>query len=59
MNKAPVLAACCLFYGNIHHGQIEHLQQAVIRGEFEVGAQISPVILPGLGNLGIFLIPTL
>ena len=88
INLAPILTASRPLFGNVHHRQIKHLQQAVIRRKyrlgfchlaeltvesldgvrgvnqtsdllrkFETGAQISPVIPPGLQNLGIFFVP--
>ena len=37
VNHTPVLASACPFSGDIHHGQIQHLQQAVIRRENSLG----------------------
>ena len=90
MDQAPVLASASPFPGNVHHGQVQHFQQAVIRGEnglclgnlaqlavetlngvggidesadllwvLEIGAQIVPVIPPGAGDFGVFLVPVL
>ena len=86
MDHAPALPPAGPLFGNIHHGQIQHFQQAVIGGEYgfglghlaqlavealngiggidqppdllgvlEVGAQVGPVVPPGLGNFGVFL----
>ena len=37
MDHAPILASARPFLGNIHHGQVQHFQQAVIRGENGLG----------------------
>lgn len=86
----PVLTPSCPFPGNVHHGQIQHLEQAVIGGEYgfgfrhlpelaveafnsiggvdqlpdllgilEIGAEIGPVLPPGLGDLRVFPVPAL
>ena len=34
MNDAPVLPSASPFPGNVHHSQIQHLQQTVIRREY-------------------------
>ena len=88
MDHAPALPPAGPLFGNIHHGQIQHFQQAVISGEYrfglgylaqlavealnsiggidqppdllgilEVGAQVGPVVPPGLGNFGVFFVP--
>ena len=33
MDHTPVLASACPLFRDVHHGQIQHFQQAVIRGE--------------------------
>ena len=88
VDHAPVLPSASPFLRDIHHGQIEHFQQAVIRGKhgfclghfpelavealdgvgridqaanllgvLEIGAEIRPVIPPGLRDFGVFLVP--
>ena len=88
MDHAPVLLPADPFLRNIHHGQIQHFQQAVVRWEdrfclgrfpqlpikaldrigridqaahllraLEIGAQVGPVVPPGLGDLRVFLVP--
>ena len=37
MNHAPALPPAGPLFGNIHHGQIQHFQQAVIGGEYGFG----------------------
>ena len=37
VDDAPILAPPSPFLGNIHHGQIQHFQQAVIGGEDGLG----------------------
>ena len=90
MDHTPVLTPPRPFSGNIHHGQIQHLEETVIRrknslglrhlpqlsvealngvgginqppyplGILEIGAEIGPVVPPGAGNLGVFLVPVL
>ena len=90
MDHAPVLPSASPFLRNIHHGKIQHFQQAVIRrkhrfclghfpkltvealdgvgridqaanllGALEIGAEIRPVIPPGLRDFGVFLVPML
>ena len=89
MDHAPVLPPAGPLFGNIHHGQIQLFQQAVIGGEYgfglghlaqlavealngigginqppdllgilEVGAQVGPVVPPGLGNFRVFFCPS-
>ena len=88
VDHAPVLTPARPFPGNIHHGQIQHFEQAVIGGEngfglghlpqlavkalngvggvdqpayllwvLEVSTQIWPVVPPGAGDFGVFLVP--
>ena len=88
VDHAPVLPSASPFLRNIHHGKIQHFQQAVICGEhgfclghfpkltvealdgigridqaanllgvLEIGAEMWPVIPPGLRDFGVFLIP--
>lgn len=90
MDHTPVLASACPLFRDVHHGQIQHFQQAVIRGEhgfgfghlpkltvealysvggidqsphllriLEAGAQVGPVLPPGLRYFRVFLIPAL
>ena len=90
MDHTPVLAASGPFFGNVHHGQIQHFQQAVIGWEYrfclgdlaklaveslngvggidqppyflgilEIGAEVGPVIPPGLGDFRVFPVPAL
>ena len=69
VDHAPILAPSCPFSGNVHHGQIQHFQQAVIRGENGLGLghlpQLAVEALNGVGGinqppylLGIFEIGT-
>ena len=89
VDNSPVLPAAGPFLCDIQHGQIQHFQQTVIRGEnslglshlaeltvealdgvgridqppklfweFEIGAQVRPVLPPGRRNLGILLVST-
>ena len=37
MDLAPVLPVACPFLRNVHHGQIQHFQQAVIGWEYGFG----------------------
>ena len=37
VDQVPVLASFCPFLGNIHHGQIKHLEQAVVRWKNGLG----------------------
>ena len=52
VDQTPVLAASGPFFGNVHHGQIQHFQQAVIGGEHGFGfghlAQLAVEALDGL-----------
>ena len=88
MDQAPILSPSRPLPRNVHHGQIQHFQQTVIRrkhgfclghlpkltvealdgigridqtanllGVLELGAEIRPVIPPGLRDFGVFLIP--
>ena len=90
VDQAPVLPSSGPFFRNVYHGQIQHFQQAVIRGKdrlglchlaqlavkslngiggvdqpayllgiLEVGAEISPVGTPGLGDFRVFLVSAL
>lgn len=90
MDHTPVLASAGPLFRNVHHRQIQHFQQAVIRGEhgfgfghlpkltvealygvgginqsphllrvLKVGAQVGPVLPPGLRYFRVFLIPAL
>ena len=90
VDHTPVLASACPLFRNVHHRQIQHFQQAVIRGEhgfgfghlpkltvealygvgginqsphllrvLKVGAQVGPVLPPGLRYFRVFLIPAL
>ena len=90
VNQAPILSPPGPFFRNVHHGQIQHFQQAVISGKhrfglghlaelavetlncvggvdqpayllgiLEVGAEISPVGTPGLGDFRVFLVSAL
>lgn len=90
VDPAPILPPACPFLRNVHHRQIQHLEQAVIRREdgfclrhlaelavealygvscvdeptylfrgLEVGAQVWPVIPPGLCYFRVFTVPFL
>ena len=90
VDQAPILPPPGPFFRNVHHGQIQHFQQAVISGKhrfglghlaqlaikplngiggvdqpayllgiLEVGAEISPVGTPGLGDFRVFLVSAL
>ena len=90
MDPAPILPPAGPFFRNIHHRQIQHLEQAVISRKdrfclrhlaelpvealngiggidepthllrvLEVGAEIRPVVPPGLCNLGMAVISLL
>ena len=37
VDQTPVLTAASPFFGNVHHGQIQHFQQAVIGGKHGFG----------------------
>ena len=37
MNQAPILSPSGPFFRNVHHGQIQQFQQAVIRGKHRFG----------------------
>ena len=37
MDHAPALPPAGPLFGNVHHGQIQHFQQAVISGEYGFG----------------------
>ena len=55
MDAAPVLPPTCPLFRNIHHGQIQHLQQAVIGWEhgFRLGnlAELAVKALNGVGGV--------
>ena len=48
MDAAPVLPPTRPLFRNIHHGQIQHLQQAVIGGKDGLGAQLAAETLNGI-----------
>ena len=37
VNQAPILPSSGPFFRNVHHGQIQHFQQAVISGKHRFG----------------------
>ena len=55
VDQAPVLTASSPFFCNIHHGQIQHFQQAVIGGKDRFGlghlAQLVVETLNGIGGI--------
>ena len=55
MDQAPVLPPAGPLSGNIHHGQIQHFQQAVISREYGFGlghlAQLAVEALNGIGGI--------
>ena len=55
MDDAPVLASACPFSGNVHHSQVQHLQQAVVRGKNRPGLghlpQLAVKALNGVGGI--------
>lgn len=55
MDHAPILASARPFLGNVHHGQVQHFQQAVICGENGLGLghfpQLAVKALNGVGGV--------
>ena len=55
MDHAPVLPPAGPLFGNIHHGQIQHFQQAVISRKYGFGlghlAQLAVEALNGIGGI--------
>ena len=55
MDQAPVLTASSPFFGNVHHGQIQHFQQAVISRKHGFGfchlAQLAVKSFNGVGGI--------
>ena len=55
MNLSPILAVPRPFLRDIHHGQIQHFQQAVIGGKHGFGfghlAQLAVETLNGVGGV--------
>ena len=55
MDQTPILTPSCSFSGNVHYGQIEHFQQAVIRGKDRLGFGDLPKLaveaLNGIGGI--------
>ena len=55
MDHAPALPPAGPLFGNIHHGQIQHFQQAVISGEYRFGlgylAQLAVEALNSIGGI--------
>ena len=55
VDDAPVLASARPFFRNVHHGQIQHLQQAVVRWENRLGLghlpQLAVKALNGVGGI--------
>ena len=55
MDQAPILPPSRPFPRNVHHGQIEHLEQAVVRGEnglrFRHLAELAVEALDGVGGV--------
>ena len=88
VDRAPVLPPARPFLRDVHHGEIEHFEKAVVGGKdgfcfghfpklavealdgvggvdqpphllriLEIGAEIRPILPPGLRDFGVFLIP--
>ena len=55
IDPAPILPAACPLFRDIHHGQIQHLEQTVIRGKHGLGfghlPQLTVESLDGVGGL--------
>ena len=55
VNQAPILSPSSPFFRNVYHGQIQHFQQAVIRGKDRLGlchlAQLAVKSLNGIGGV--------
>ena len=55
VNQAPILSPSSPFFRNVHHGQIQHFQQAVISGKHRFGlghlAQLAVETLNGVGGV--------
>ena len=55
MDQAPILPPSGPLFRNVHHGQIQHFQQAVIRGKDRLGlghlAQLAVKPLNGIGGV--------
>ena len=53
MNHTPVLAAACPLFRDVHHGQIQHFQQAVICGEHGFGlGHLTKLAVKSLNGVG-------
>ena len=56
VDDAPILAPARPFLGDVHHGQVQHLQQAVVRWENGLGLghlpQWAVKTLNGVGGIG-------
>ena len=54
-DHAPILSPAGPFFGNVHHCQIQHLKQAVIRGEYRFClsylAKLAVEILYGISGI--------
>ena len=55
VDDAPILAPACPFPGNVHHGQVQHFQQTVVRGKNGLGfghlSQLAVKDLNGVGGI--------
>ena len=55
MDNAPILAAACPFLRYVHHGKVEHFQQAVICREYRLGlcylAELAVEAFYGVGGI--------
>lgn len=55
VDYAPVLPSAGLFFGDIHHGQVQHFQEVVVRGEhgFRLGhlTELAVDALYGIGRI--------
>ena len=55
VDQAPILPTSGPFFRNVHHGQIQHFQQAVISGKHQFGlghlAELAVETLNGVGGV--------
>ena len=53
MNHAPILPPACPLFRNVNHGQIQHFQQAVVRGEHRFGlGHLTKLAVEALNGIG-------
>ena len=53
VDYTPILAPARPFLGNVHHGQVQHLQQAVVRGKNRLGfGHLPELAIKALNGVG-------